>query len=587
MASSVSTKEKIYNESFPYEKLPNSNYLRILKLDPGKGINDELLGTLETHPRKKSPPYRALSYVWGPNERTKAMCCNKEQFLITDNLDAAMRRLRSSNHPIHLWIDQICINQNDIEERSSQVSFMRDIYSGAECVEAWLGPATLEQAGHAAMLMTSIATLPDIPIPTNSALTFPSDEKLQKLKLPTRSSPSWSSLETMLRLPYFKRVWIIQEIVVASTYRLLWGSMEISKEQFDLFRANAIFLGTGEPDGREDCPRLSVSNGYAAFGAMKGKNRDLFELATITLSYQATDPRDMIFALIGLADGIDYGMVPDYNKEEGEVFADFTSKVISATKSLEILHYPVISDPSNAKHPLWAPRWQWHSDMLSLDFTEHDFRASGELEARQGVSTDTNVMSLKGLEVDVVKETADRPVTTIKEAAESSNLIIKYQDLCTERYCLDIIRPFLLTLIGGRERSDTLQHKLQPIKDDKYLDDFVAYAFSRFTTVLEKDMELSRQLLLLMRRAVDSSNSSTKGSPSLKGTETFKWLKMVFGKIYLNDTEAISSNLEMMKRISCLGVERTLSFHRLMLRSARGRRFFVTEKGYHPGPPNA
>lgn len=69
------------------------------------------------------------------------MKCDDQAFMITDSLYLALRRLRSISDSRFLWIDQICIDQRSTAERSEQVSIMRDIYSGATLVNAWLGPA--------------------------------------------------------------------------------------------------------------------------------------------------------------------------------------------------------------------------------------------------------------------------------------------------------------------------------------------------------------------------------------------------------------------------------------------------------------
>jgi hypothetical protein len=81
------------------------------------------------------PEYLALSYTWGDLSNRRDIYINGHKFSITSNLYQALQHLRSNTAVRHLWIDAICINQNDNE----QVPRMREVYSRAQCVIVWLG----------------------------------------------------------------------------------------------------------------------------------------------------------------------------------------------------------------------------------------------------------------------------------------------------------------------------------------------------------------------------------------------------------------------------------------------------------------
>lgn len=83
--------------------------------------------------------YEALSYVWGKPSSRHLISCNNKEFAIGQNLETALRRLRSNSVARVVWIDAICINQDDLDERSSQLQIMGDIYSQAQDVVIWLG----------------------------------------------------------------------------------------------------------------------------------------------------------------------------------------------------------------------------------------------------------------------------------------------------------------------------------------------------------------------------------------------------------------------------------------------------------------
>lgn len=115
--------------------------IRLMKL---KGAAPHVINTLEVFPLQKCPEYKALSYCWGDAVSTLPLHiqCNALDFTldITRNLHSALEHLQFGYPGQLLWIDAICINQQDEAERENQVAIMQDIYSRAEEVLIWLGP---------------------------------------------------------------------------------------------------------------------------------------------------------------------------------------------------------------------------------------------------------------------------------------------------------------------------------------------------------------------------------------------------------------------------------------------------------------
>jgi hypothetical protein len=111
----------------------------------------ELRCTLKSASLRDNPGYTALSYTWGTQGRTSRLIVKDDKggpancetaILITPSLEAALLNFRQPNKCITLWIDQLCINQDDISEKDLQVPLMRTIYEKARDVLVWLGPAT-------------------------------------------------------------------------------------------------------------------------------------------------------------------------------------------------------------------------------------------------------------------------------------------------------------------------------------------------------------------------------------------------------------------------------------------------------------
>jgi hypothetical protein len=83
--------------------------------------------------------YTALSYTWGYPQLSETLICNRTRKAISGSNAAALAALRRPNESIYVWIDAICINQDDVEEKSAQVARMLNIYQKAYSVTAWLG----------------------------------------------------------------------------------------------------------------------------------------------------------------------------------------------------------------------------------------------------------------------------------------------------------------------------------------------------------------------------------------------------------------------------------------------------------------
>ncbi|EHK26244.1 uncharacterized protein TRIVIDRAFT_8990, partial [Trichoderma virens Gv29-8] len=114
--------------------------IRLIKVYGAANRDDDIYVDLVTASLDKAPPYEALSYTWDSQLSDQVIYANGRKFFITKNTHDAIRRLRlEPGETRYLWIDAICINQNDIAEKSSQVAMMANIYKNAKQVDIWLG----------------------------------------------------------------------------------------------------------------------------------------------------------------------------------------------------------------------------------------------------------------------------------------------------------------------------------------------------------------------------------------------------------------------------------------------------------------
>jgi hypothetical protein len=126
----------------PLGREPNA--MRLLYLHPAYEYYAEIRCKLQHSNLDKIPSYKALSYVWGDPGETLPILVDGKRYHVTANCHAALLRRRQRGVGC-LWIDAICINQSDDEEKSLQVARMRDIYHAAEEVIVWLGKSEAQR----------------------------------------------------------------------------------------------------------------------------------------------------------------------------------------------------------------------------------------------------------------------------------------------------------------------------------------------------------------------------------------------------------------------------------------------------------
>ncbi|KAF5510947.1 Heterokaryon incompatibility protein 6, OR allele [Colletotrichum siamense] len=337
-SSNVDGHVSIQTKSPLYEPLYGRK-IRLLRLLPGN-YRDPLRCKLQTVDLQFKPEYEALSYTWANSNGDSSLSqqiyvgARQDILLITANCANALRRLRFASWSRNLWVDAICIDQCNIHERSHQVGIMRYIYATAERVIIYLGE--------------------DAEDPEKPSVPWKYENHGNTLDLST-------DLRTQ---PYFTRVWVIQEVASARSAWILLGSKGARWEDF-LKPPN-----TGDLVYRVKCIRnydlLKAHHPWLQLVAQP-KHRDLSELwglLSATALCQASDPRDKVFALLGLFIGSgDAGLVPDYSISFSQVLCGLTA--------LSFAQYPdswgqifAMARP-NPLHdmPSWTVDWSKSTEM--------------------------------------------------------------------------------------------------------------------------------------------------------------------------------------------------------------------------------
>jgi hypothetical protein len=317
-----------------------------------------------------SPRYEALSYAWGNTSDTDMPCiiCNGRERPIGRNLFEALQSLRYLDETRVLWIDALCINQSDSHEKTDQVKDMVKIYENASRTLVWLGRASPCSPN----VMDIIERLDQVSVlweegkfGKSGVLT---NKELIQNGLPgvTRAyQKSWTELSTFFKRPWFHRVWVIQEVAVSKEVDMICGPRKASWTSF----ANAVYFLTRmqfinpwlEMKG---CTRLARIREYKEYPS----DITTTDLLTLERSSLATDDRDHVFALLGLAAKFGALSNPrnqasisvDYDLPTAEVYINTALYLAKSSGTLEFLGAAgSMPRPQKNKLPSWVPDWSF------------------------------------------------------------------------------------------------------------------------------------------------------------------------------------------------------------------------------------
>lgn len=292
-----------------YQPLPTSESIRLVKLD--RETASPVCGELICTPLKAAPSFFALSYTWGNQKQSSSVTLNGIHLQITPGLAAGLQKI-SSNYELHtryapeyVWIDQICINQNDSAERSRQVQLMDQIYTKSQRTIVWLGI----DEGCAQSAVRLIQRIGDIHWEEQPSLdqkrhqlsgmgeSSVNKERHDRLGLPDINGPEWKSMSHFLSRRWFQRAWAVQEIVLSTEEPIVlcgdvicsWESIAWAADwlQKHAYRLRGLVPSTSLLIHRTLCIRQNLTTCSVAALILYGT------------AFVATDPRDNLWSLLG------------------------------------------------------------------------------------------------------------------------------------------------------------------------------------------------------------------------------------------------------------------------------------------------
>lgn len=328
--------------TFKYEnislKRPSFRLLRLLNSDSNDdSIKCELFES-RLPPSEDVGDYAAISYTWGSRYKPFEVIINGSRTAVTKNVYLLLRDLRcqKKDKDLIFWIDALCIDQDNEEERGQQVQQMGSIYSNAERVIIWLGESTFDtdyamdhmkqleqqlEKDDMKCISSSLETLHEHLESTWSTLTHSLNDALMDLLV--------EGLQSLLHRKWYTRVWIIQEAVNAQAAEIFCGSKSVSASIFTYMPS----LLKITPNSYWE-PILNVLPGPLRDHSWWSERPNLFTMLNKFQNSEATDPRDHIYALLDISSDTYKAdlLKADYTKDIKDVIFDTVSFLLDFHK---------------------------------------------------------------------------------------------------------------------------------------------------------------------------------------------------------------------------------------------------------------
>lgn len=367
--------------------------------------------------------YGALSYVWGETTDPIGVYIDGFLFEIGRNLHDALTQLRRSGITSWLWVDSICIQQSDVEEKTSQVGQMRSIYSQADLVYIWLGLGCdetdktmgwISRIGPRA-LSSGALDLGDFPTRRSDIHDYIASKYAESDERPLGNNSKDDQASELARFildllnerglhgdtncpeddlaagiinlmqrDYWHRIWIVQEVSLGTNAMVLCGAKAVSLDVFDAtLSAVSHCITSGirivHPDIRSFAKGLranfyeSVALTTRRHYRRRDQDHNRIHLADILFQhgiapgrphYSATDPRDILFGLLGvIPDDNRAGLEVDYSLDMDQVFSLLTKALIrNGDEGIGRFHLdsciPRDRTERGGSLPSWVPDWR-------------------------------------------------------------------------------------------------------------------------------------------------------------------------------------------------------------------------------------
>jgi len=557
---------------YPYKYTPLAlGEIRLVKLLPYSGNETDPISCQLFHfSIDNLPTYQALSYTWDNevpsalpsrhriyvDDKTLEIMPNLEAFLLSHRLQHSTPESQT-DYPL-IWIDAICINQDDLVERVQQIRMMCRLYSGLSRLIVWLGSDD-EDSKIAIQFLKTIA----------QKIGQEGEESLKPWAEELASSPDFVPVYFAVRKffcrSWFARSWIVQEYVLGSRAFTVFqcGSDFLAREEMESWHK---FRGSYHWMAWKDAPhfassaslrnRISFSEGHIRWTALslacryqsiikfgQFKSTLLYWLSLIR-AQEATDPRDKIYSALGLLEAcqtqghlevIEFEpLIIDYEASLQDIYSSVVRSIVLATKSLFILLSCIERGPSIQR--TWTPDWSVHVicpgffGTVAAHYYEASskvpFCAAADTDATAIFSEDLTTMMVRGFVWDTVRILSplpvqvDQPIISLPPSVSLAKIFVEFclmmlQEETTQRIYggEGVRRSIWRSLLSKEEGRQDLENRMIVLGiDDKLVPNPYTSKDEEGEEHKGRDMELqgSRGSTPAHPQAYPSSNYTAK-----------------------------------------------------------------------------
>lgn len=445
-------------EPYQYQSLWNDKTdvfsIRLVVLSVGRKT-EEITCSIIHRKLNERPPFEAVSYCWGDTASKSHIICDGKELLVPSTLIPFLQRTRAKGSERTLWIDSICINQEDKDEVASQVKMMREIYQKAMRTLIWLGPESDESTlGLDFAVKLYILFVKKEPVTRMEKLWMLYDNDVLN-----PFSRKWRAMLKILDRPWFTRAWVIQELVVSADPWIICGDRAMPWDTY----AGAVFYSLYAENGvfeinavRNAGIIIDLILSRSQFSHKKTEKH--YEVLLRHRRASASNPLDYLFAFYGLTcrDHLkEDGVVPDYKITPENLYRSFAEAALTSSDNLDFLGIPRLPSQKNGLTlPSWVPDWSVSSPPC---FSLRQFEAVRVISKLTGLEEKNRHPYYNA----TLESTCEQPI------------IIKDDMLRVHGYVIDTIatlsEPWILDLSPKRggfvEQASVLQHNQSLLYD--------------------------------------------------------------------------------------------------------------------------